>query len=173
MARFTQYPTASTGDYADATTFLIANEAGDIKQASLEGLRDNFGSSLQSASLVIPSAQVLALNTTPQTIVASQGAGKGIELISASVKVDYNTTAYGTTNVIILQTSGATQRQAEVSVLDATVSTVRNFFPIEATAATDTQIIANTDLTVKAKTSDPTLGDSDIEVFVLYRVVDI
>ena len=94
MARFTQYPAASTADYADATTFLIANEDGEIKQASLEGLRDTFGSSLQSASLVIPSAQVLALNTTPQTIVEAQGAGKAIEVISASVKLSFNTTAY-------------------------------------------------------------------------------
>ena len=173
MARFTQYPAASTGDYADATTFLIANSDGEIKQASLEGLRDTFGSSLQSASLVIPSAQVLALNTTPQTIVAAQGAGKAIEVISASVKLDYNTTAYGTTTGVVLQTSGATQRQADVSFLDATVSTVRNFIIYQATSATDTQIIANADLTVVAKAFNPTLGDSDIEVFVLYRVIDI
>ena len=173
MARFTQYPAASDSDYVDATTFLIANDDDEIKQASLEGLRDIFGSSVQSASLVIPSAQVLALNTTPQTIVAAQGAGKGIEVISASVKLDYNTTAYSTTAVIMLQTSGATQRQAEVSILDATVSTTRKFIAFEATGATDTQIIANADLQVKGKSADPTLGDSDIEVFVLYRVIDI
>ena len=173
MARFTQYPAASTGDYTDATTFLIANEDGEIKQASLEGLRDTFGSSLQSASLVIPSAQVLALNTTPQTIVESQGAGKAIEVISASVKLSFNTTAYSTISGVLLETSGANQRQAESSVFDATVSTVRNFTMYQAAGSTDTQIIANADLQVKAKSADPTLGDSDIEVFVLYRVIDI
>ncbi len=173
MARFTQYPAASTGDYADATTFLIANEDGEIKQASLEGLRDTFGSSLQSASLVIPSAQVLALNTTPQTIVEAQGAGKAIEVISASIKLSFNTTAYSIANVVLLETSGANQRQAEAIIFDSTVSTVRNFFIYEATSATDTQIIANAALQVKGKTADPTLGDSDVEVFVLYRVIDI
>ena len=173
MARFTQYPTASTGDYADATTFLIANEGGEVKQASLEGLRDTFGSSLQSASLVIPSAQVLALNTTPQTIVEAQGAGKAIQVISASIKLSFNTTAYSTASSVFLQTSVANQRQAEVTVFDATVSTVRNFTKHQAAGATDTQIIANAALEVKAKTADPTLGDSDVEVFVLYRVIDI
>ena len=173
MARFTQYPSASTADYADATTFLIANEDGEIKQASLEGLRDTFGSSLQSASLVIPSAQVLALNTTPQTIVEAQGAGKAIEVISASIKLSFNTTAYSTANAVLLETSGANQRQAEAVVFDSTVSTVRNFITHQAGSPTDTQIIANAALQVKSKTADPTLGDSDVEVFVLYRVIDI
>ena len=173
MARFTQYPAASDSDYIDATTFLIANDDGEIKQASLEGLRDNFGSSIQSASLVISSAQVLALNTTPQTIVEAQGAGKAIEVISASVKLSFNTTAYSTTSGVLLETSGANQRQAESAVFDATVSTVRNFTMYQAAGSTDTQIIANAALQVKAKSADPTLGDSDIEVFVLYRVIDI
>ncbi len=173
MARFTQYPTASTGDYADATTFLIANEGGEVKQASLEGLRDTFGSSLQSASLVIPSAQVLALNTTPQTIVEAQGTGKAIEVISASVKLSFNTTAYSVANTVLLEASGANQRQAEAIIFDSTVSTVRSFIIHQAASATDTQIIANAALQVKAKSADPTLGDSDVEVFVLYRVIDI
>lgn len=173
MARFTQYPAASTGDYADATTFLIANSDGDIKQASLEGLRDNFGSSIQSASLVIASVDVLQLNTTPQTIVAAQGAGKAIEVISASVKVDFNTTAYSTYNAVELICNGADVAQYSNDVLGATLT--RTALINKPAYPTDVQtvLIANADLKIQAQGGDPTTGDSDIEVFVLYRVIDI
>ena len=172
MARFTQYPAASTGDYADATTFLIANSDGDIKQASLEGLRDNFGSSIQSASLVIASVDVLKLNTTPQTIVSAQGAGKAIEVVSASVKVDFNTTAYATNTGMLLITDTATSQQANADI-GATVAQVGKFRTTEVGSPSLTQLIANQALTVTVDSGDPTAGDSDIEVFVLYRVIDI
>ncbi len=174
MARFTQYPAASDSDYIDATTFLIANDDGDIKQASLEGLRDNFGSSIQSASLVIPSAQVLALNTTPQTIVAAQGAGKGIEVLSASFKISFNSAAYTTNTTLQVASSGATISQFRLlNALTGSVSATRKLGELVSSTATDTQIIANAALEVEVPSADPVAGDSDIEVFVLYRVIDI
>lgn len=174
MARFTQYPAASTADYADATTFLIANSDGEIKQASLEGFRDNFGSSIQSTSLTIASADVLQLNTTPLTIVEAQGAGKAIEVISAVLKIDYNTTPYATNTVITLLTFGASVPQAD-NLIDATVARIGKFRNRSTSGepSTATQLIANAALTVTVDTGDPTAGDSDIEVFVLYRVIDI
>lgn len=125
------------------------------------------------AEVTIPSAEVLQLNSTPKTIVPAQGAGTVIEVISASVKLDFNTTAYGTTDEIMLRTTGSTNRQASAIVLDATVSTIRNFTTIQATGATDVQMVTNADLTVEAKTNNPTSGDSDITVYVLYRVINV
>jgi hypothetical protein len=172
MGRFTQYPAASTADYADATTFLIANEDGLIKQASLDGLMSNYGSDIRSASLVIASADVLQLNSTPQTIVAAQGAGKAIEVISASVKVDFNSAAYATNTTLQLICSGANENQASTA-LDASVSSTTRFRIIPPSSATDTQVIANAALQVSVETGDPTTGDSDIEVFVLYRIINV
>lgn len=125
------------------------------------------------AQVTIPSAEVLQLNSTPKTIVPAQGAGTVIEVLSAAVQLDFNTTAYGTSAVILLKTTGANNRQAEASVLDATVSTIRNFTTLQATAATDVQMVTNADLTVEAKTNNPTAGDSDITVYVLYRIINV
>jgi hypothetical protein len=123
-----------------------------------------------TAELTIASADVLTLNSTPLTIVSAVS-GYAIEVVSASVKLDFNTTAYGTTAAILLKTTGANNRQAEVSVLDATVSTIRNFTTFQATEPTDVQMITNADLTVEAKSNNPTTGDSDITVFVNYRLI--
>lgn len=174
MARFTQYPTASTGDYADATTFLIANSDGEIKQASLEGLRDIFGSSIQSTSLSIASADVLQLNSTPLTIVAAQGAGTIIEVVSAVLKIDFNSVAYATNTTITLLTSGAIVPQADNSI-DASVSRYGKFRNryTSGEPSTVTQLIENAALTVTVDTGDPTAGDSNIEIFVIYRVINI
>ena len=132
------------------------------------------GGEVQSASLFIPSADVLQLNTTPLTIVPAQGTGKGIEVIGASVKVDFNTTPYATNIMITLITSGATEPQADNSI-DASVTRIGKFRhrSTSGSLATATQVLANAPLQVSVATGNPTAGDSDIEVFVLYRVIDV
>ena len=127
----------------------------------------------QDTTITIATAAVLTLNATPVTIVAAPGSGKAIEVVSASVKLDFNSAAYATVNTVILETSGATERQFDVDILDATVSTVRKMIAIHASGATDTQLIDNAALTVKAKTSNPTTGDSDIKVYLRYRIIDL
>jgi hypothetical protein len=168
MARFTQYPAASTGDYAEATTFLIANDDGEIKQASLEGLRSTFFCNTLCASLVIPSAQVLQLNSTPQVIVPAQGVGTAIEVVSAFVKVDFNSAAYATnTDLQLIMNGGSNDLARNTGILLSTTSAIRTFLLSEA------DMIENADLTVNVRVGNPTSGDSDIEVFVLYRVINV
>ena len=76
--------------------------------------------------------------------------------------------------MITLITSGATEPQADNSI-DATVARTGRFRhrSTSGISATATQMMANADLQVSVDAGDPTAGDSDIEVFVLYRVIDI
>lgn len=128
---------------------------------------------LQEASLTIASADVLQLNSTPLTIVASQGAGTAIEVISASVDIDFNTTPYATNTFIQLIVSGATTAQYGAGILNATVATTKKLAEISTTSATTTQLITNSSLQVSTLTGDPTAGDSDITVYVIYRVITL
>jgi len=174
MARFTQYPTASDADYANATDFLIANEDGEVKLASFEKLRENYLADIRTATLTVTNAQVLALNSTPQTVVAALGAGKGIKVISASVKIDNPSAAYATNVALALQCNKASEAQfVSNTALNASVTSTRLLAPDSTFAATDTQIIANTALEVFVPSGDPTTGDADIEVHVLYQVIDV
>lgn len=170
MARFTQYPAASIADYADATTFLIANADGEIKQATLDGLMSIYGPNIRFASLTIATGDVLLLNSTPQTIVSAQGAGTSITVIAALYSIDYNSAAYATNINLTLISSGATVAQMTSDTLNATVSRTISFERniIGSGSATDTQVIENADLQVSVDSGDPTAGDSDIEVFVFY-----
>jgi len=171
MARFTQYPAASTGDYAEATTFLIANEDGEIKQASLDGLRSNFGCDIRCASLLIPSAQVLQLNTTPQTIVPAQGVGTVIEVISAVMNFTWASVAYATNTNLIIQTSTGSDKQASTDI-SLTANALSSFDP-EFSSPEATQLVENQDVEVTVDGGNPTAGDSDITIYVTYRVINV
>lgn len=124
-----------------------------------------------SASLDISSAQVLALNTTPLTIVPAVS-GYAIELVSIVASLDYNSAAYATNINLMLITDTAANPQAKCNtLLDETTDAAYRFTMF--TPTTGTQLIANKALTVTVATGDPTAGDSPIKVFVNYRLIPV
>jgi hypothetical protein len=172
MAKISQLPAASSTDYVDGTVFPITsgNDA-TTKKASLQGLADYYFCGIKCASLTIPSADVLQLNSTPLTIVPAV-AGKAISVIDFSRSVDYGTTPYATNTHLQIKTAGADVGQVQQSnSLAATTSSHWNDFDRVTPTAGQTQLLANADLQVFVPTGDPTAGDSDIEVFVLYREI--
>lgn len=132
------------------------------------------GGQILEASLTIPTASVLTLNATPLTIVAAPGAGKYIEVISASTSITFVSAAYATNTTLQLISEGATIAQMQdTSALVSTVSKITIFqHPTGATAG-QTQVLANTALQVKVGTGNPTTGDSNIIVKVAYRIVTV
>lgn len=163
----------TTGD-----SIITFTSDGDTNQtpfyeAVAQANTENGCACMQEASLLITSAQVLALNATPLTIVAAQGTGYVIEVLAASVSITYGTAAYATNVNIQLITDGATGAQFKGGVLDATVSCIRKLQEQLITLpTTTTQLIANAALKVSVETGNPATGDSDITVRILYRVID-
>jgi hypothetical protein len=143
-----------------------------FEDAVSQALANTLCSCIQYASLTIPTADVLTLSATPLTIVPAQGAGTVIELISGTVNVDFNTTAYGGGTTLRFITNGANQSQANCPVLDSTVSTIRKFEINSPSATTATQMLENAELLIDA-VAPPTTGDSDIKVYVTYRVITL
>ena len=164
----------SSNDHTDGTWIATDIYKGELFFNQADGVlwsRDDNGVTCLggSASLTIASADVLTLNTTPITIVGAV-AGHAIEVVSASVKIDFNTTPYATEAAIYLQTNGANTLQAKCAFLDATLTRSSRFETTFVGSATDTQLIPNSDLEIICP-SDPTAGDSDITVFVNYRLI--
>ena len=122
-----------------------------------------------TAELTIASADVLTLNSTPLTIVPAVS-GYAIEVISASVKVDFNSAAYATNVDLLLISSSANIEQAKARIHASVASTILLQKATPA-LATSTQIIGNDDLVVKVDSGNPTAGDSDITVYVNYRLI--
>jgi len=177
MARFTQYPTAtSPTDYTDATTFLIANENGEIKQASFEMLRDAFGAGIKVASLTVASADILTANSNPVTFGLTVPSGYAPRVIAMDGKMDYGTTPYATNGNLVVRCTGTTASQAGWTANQFLFGTISRSVTATLTSPvgiTDNQLISGADLEMFISTGNPTAGDSDIELTVVYRLVEV
>ena len=127
------------------------------------------GGELKRAQIILTTAQVLALNSTPITIVTGI-AGKEIQVVNASIHLKYLSATYATNTNMALKASsaGATITQAQIDISQTTDT--RGAF---AMTSVNNNIVTGDDLVATVLNGDPTAGDSDIVVDVLYRVTDL
>lgn len=146
----------------DADQRLFVRTTGGIKEIST-------GGELQRSQVTLTTAQVLALNSTPITIVGAIS-GKEIQIVSASAHLKYNTTTYATNVNLVLKSSsaGATEYQGKYDI--SNTSDVIGAFELTGLQA---NIVTGDALVATVLTGNPTAGDSDIVVDVLYRVTDL
>lgn len=124
------------------------------------------------ASLTITSAQVLALFTTPLLLIAAPAVGTHIHIIKSSCKVTFNTIAYATNMNVDVYTDTATVVQERMSsVLNASTTRTSQGQPQVVSAAAEIQLIQGKAVYVKVPTGNPTAGNSDIKIFVSYKLV--
>jgi hypothetical protein len=168
----------SSSDHTDGTWIATDIYKGELFYNQADGVLWTRGDSgiecIQgTAKLTIATADVLHLNTTPIEIVAAPGVGYAIEVISASMKMVYNSATYATNTSLELLTAGATNSQAS-TVIKNSASTIRRFADATTLAsATATQLVDNAALNVTVASGDPTAGDSDITIYVTYRIITL
>jgi hypothetical protein len=172
MARFSQYPAASSTDYTDDATFLILAPDGTVKQASLDGLNDNYFGGIRFASVTIPTAEVLTLNSIPKAFGLTVPTGYHVEILGSSGSIDYNSAAYATnTQLQLTNGGGAALGTIGNNFLASTVSKICTAYSPTNPTAGQTQVLSATDVYVTNTTGEPTTGDSDITVNITYRLV--
>ena len=167
----------SSNDHTDGTWISTDIYKGELFFNQADGVlwsRDDNGVTCLggSASLTIASADVLTLNSTPLTIVGAV-AGYAIEVVSASVKIAFGSVAYATNTTLQLQIAGADDNVGQIgnNILLATVDQISSAYAPSNPSSGQTQVLANAALQVKAANGDPTTGDSDITVYVNYRLI--
>lgn len=125
----------------------------------------------------VTTAQVLALNATPISLVAAPGAGRVLIFEGAFLHLDYNATAYGGIaageDLAISYTNGSGQevgRCETTGFLDATADAIR-WVPAQSTTAAVNQItpVANAALVISLLVGEITTGDSPLNVRTFYR----
>ena len=131
------------------------------------------GATQFQASLTVTSAQVLALNTTPKTLVTCP-TGRQIVVTGASLKCGNGATAYAVDKDVILITDTASMHQVKfTNILDnfGVAAHVIGALNTPSYVAGDTQILASKNLLITTPTSDPTTGSYDITVYVTFRLL--
>lgn len=130
------------------------------------------GATQFSASLTISSAEVLALNSTPKTLVVCP-TGKSIVVTGASLKCGAGNTAYLVEADVNLLTDTATIPQVKFTNILTQFSLQAHVLGImnAISYAADTQIISDKDLIVQCPSADPTTGNYNITVYVTFRLL--
>jgi hypothetical protein len=138
----------------------------------INGVVLNADSLNQTKTVTIPSADVLTLFTTPYLLIPSPGAGYYIQVLTAACKVDFNTTAYTVSTTLNVYTDTATRVQHLFNnSLNATVSRIAVSSQQGISGAADTQLISDKAVYLQAQTTNPLLGDSDIIIYLTYRII--
>lgn len=150
---------------------LFTRQGSNIKEICLQN--SLIGTS-QFATLTLTSAQILALNTTPITLVAAPGVGKAIVVKSCWGRLNYNTTTYSSGATIELKIAGANGYIANNQILiESSVTRISRFNEADEYLGVSSQknYIENAALQVRAD-ANPTTGNSTIDLLVEYMVLD-
>jgi len=127
------------------------------------------GGELKRAKVTLTVPQILALNSTPITIVTGI-TGKEIQVVNASAYLKYATTPYATNINMGLKASSAAAADIQAKFdISGTVDSKGTF----TLHNTNKNIVTGDALAVFVDAGNPTAGDSEIIVDVLYRITDI
>ena len=115
----------------------------------------------------IPTAEILALNSVPQTLVAAPGAGKILMPIHAIVKLNFGTIVYGTNTGLGVVYDGLTTQLLSLAFVIDQASDLFHYPQMDIwtrSAATS----ENKALDLHCATGDPTGGDGNIDIYLWY-----
>jgi len=131
--------------------------------------------SVKTAKVTASSAAILASNTTPVQILPAPGAGKFIEVLRVYYKLNFGTVAYDTNTSwqILLGGAGGANYTSNTNFL-ATGSTAL-IRPTANTSAINTDPVnyENLALVAYASGGNPANGDSTVDIYVVYQILDI
>jgi len=144
-----------------------ANEWVVIPQAQL---------SVRNVVLTLTSGDILALNTTPITIVPAIP-NCIVEPLSFFWRINFNTTAYDTTGIskidLMYDLSSAAVVYFEDTNIGCLGSAITASYVFPRFANTDAKKVAANKPLVLTADADPTLGDSSVTVEVLYKITTL
>lgn len=126
--------------------------------------------SIQPATVTLSSADILALNTTPITLVAAPGVGKRIAVHLVTGAIDYGTTPYTIADHIYVNVGfvGIIQLDALFTATESAGYEVAPTGLLVSMSAAE-----NGSVTISASDSNPTDGDSSAPITVWYSIEDV
>jgi len=122
---------------------------------------------IQYAKLTTPTAQVLTLNTTPKAFGLIVPTGFYVQLLSAQMKATYNSATYATNTELEVGFAGVKPVFLD-SVLGFGSSTFVNLDYNDSGA-----VSAASDVIVSVNNGNPTVGNSDITIYLTYVLIPL
>ena len=158
-------------DPLDGTEDLPIVKDGVTVRCSTQDIADI---ATKTVKISLTSAEILALNAIPKVLVSAPGAGKIIRVISAMMKVAFNTQAYTTNVVCAVQYNGTSTNILSNSMLSSAETTIsQQLASTSISFTTGSSDPVNKAVVLKATAGDPTTGDSPMDVYLTYTVITL
>lgn len=160
------------GDGTDVISSVLSGDA----TLSAAGALTLAVTQMKYAAVEVSSAELLAINATPKTLVAAPGAGFTTILHRALLVLNWNSVAYANNGVLgIYETNAAgallTGTLTLASFLAATADTQKELHPTAASATTGLTRLDNKALVLTQATGESINGDSPVSVRLWYSTV--
>ncbi len=152
----------------NAGVVTIANDA--VSSAKLAE------DTIQTATVTISTAELLALATTPKTLVAAPGADKVIEFLGATLVLNYNSIAYteSSDNMVVKFEDASGVAVSDViemtGFIDQTADTLTFAVPVKDPIVAATGCV-NKALVMDNNNANFAAGNSPVDVHVAYKVI--
>ena len=133
--------------------------------------KQNVLNAIVTVKVSLSSAEILALFTTPKTLVAAQGAGTVLVPIRILINEIYNSIVYATNTTLIV--AGGTIFSTNLSSALGFSSSQLATFTLNTNATGSPASSTNTALTLTTSVGNPTAGNSTIDVYITYAVITL
>mgnify|MGYP001766047956 CR=1 FL=1 len=132
-----------------------------------------YAAPLKTATVTVSSAELLALNASPKTLIAAPAAGKALILVAAELWLDFATTKYdgiaAGEDLTIRYTDGSGALLATIETDPFLAAEADAFRYVEPTTTAAITPVAEAPLVLHLSTGEIATGDSPLKLRLLYR----
>ena len=167
--------TAITG-FIDDDTMATASATNIASAESVKAYVDtevaSSSGNLKRVSVSVSSAELLAINSTPKTLIAAQGVDQVIILHRAYCEYTYGTTTYAGDTTLVIEYGGTAYKlSSDAFNINATSSRYAIYSSVNISNSVDD--LANKAAILTTASSDPTTGDGTFKIWLEYTVIDV
>lgn len=151
----------------DGSELVPIVQAGVTSQSTVKDV-----SAVLKIKVSLSSAQILALNSVPITIVPAQGANTMIVPVRVVINKHYNSVTY-TTNINLVLGAGTVFASTFSNALGFTADEIAGYTITANASASPPSGSINVDLKISASVGNPAAGNSTIDIHLLYTVINL
>jgi len=167
MAIIYSYPTATpqAGNYLLGTQYDVATEENKTVQFTIGDVNSLATQNYLETTITVTTAQLLALNGNPVTLLAAPGVNKYIKVLLVTSFLDYNTVQYTASQPLSVSVGGNTAASIPTTQYNNNADRVYSPAVLGIALSANAAVFLTTD-------ASPTNGNSSIKFKIRYQILD-